>query len=425
METSLIFTAKDVVKTTVMGSQQQQTHKDLKEVFEKFSSVSVFDTGLLPCPGNGLITYRKALGHEQIVYQIAPSKQRIIWGAYEGDKQAGEYYVAQPYRIVIGDYNNGTFIGARHFYSPVPITSPDLPLYHVNLPNLNCVGYPYLKPINKGVGVGWMCLYPSKKDESKFTLAEKVHRLLRRASGDEAYNDQNMSETDGPRFYKKQKNNNPKLSFLWDPHKWQSKTEKEGVDWVLDPDLWIPVLVTDIDSQDRHVPNGKPLTYGMALTGFYRSYYQDPWENLGNKPINVLVRGQELDPSVVFVDLMKATNSAKTISQETEKTQPVPTVSNLKTVTQNDGDPFVFKCYVCKTTKDAKHGVYVNQVAQTGPQAGEYIKTPVCVLCAKMHFVCANCGQYNHLNKTTTKLVDGLYRRVCKDDTACNSVMQH
>lgn len=82
---------------------QNVTEKDISSFYVNFSSSAFLDTGLLPVDGTGLLAYRKADNHEQIVYQIKPGFYHINWGAHEGDSNARTYYVAQPYRVVIAD----------------------------------------------------------------------------------------------------------------------------------------------------------------------------------------------------------------------------------------------------------------------------------------------------------------------------------
>ncbi len=249
------------------------TDKDIVSFYRNFSSYAMFDTGLMPLSGTGVLAIRSAGNHTQITFQHAPQINLINWGASENDPSAKAYNVAQPYRIWIGDLVDGNLFGARMFYSPYPITSPDQPLYHLNLPNTNCKGY-------RGNSVGWQCLY---QNESWHNLPfnEKITRFAERCSGVETYNDANMSETDGPRFYRERE----KPSYLWDPAQWQNKTESEGLNWVFNDENWILILVKDQDNQDQHYDNGIPLTIQMAMIGNYQSYYTDPFKP---KPINIL-----------------------------------------------------------------------------------------------------------------------------------------
>jgi len=265
------------------------TEKDIDSFYMNFSQSSYLDTGILPVDGTGMLSYRKAGVHEQITYQIKPGIYHINWGKYENDNNAVAYYVAQPYRVVIADLVNGNLLGARTFYSPYPITNPLNELYHVNLPNINCRGY-------RGNGVGWICLYHNH-DISKLPFGEKVVHILERCSGVEAYNDANMSETDGPRFYRDHYKNDEAYSRLWDPEQWQATTEEEGYEWTLDENLWIKVLVQSQDNQGQHDPNGHPLNIQSALLGNYQAYYTD---NHMPKPVNILTR-PDLDSSSNFV----------------------------------------------------------------------------------------------------------------------------
>lgn len=285
-----------VVESSVTsGSISHVTEKEIRSFFLNLSSQSFFDTGLLPVDGTGLLAYRQAGNHAQIVVQRSPGVSRVIWGRSERDASAQVYFLAQPYQIYIGDLLEGNFYGARLFYSYNPITSPNDPLYHVNLPNINCQGY-------KGNGVGWVCLYHNGPSWANIPLGEKVSRLIERCSGDEAYNDANMSETDGPRFYRK--HNKPE--YLWNPSLWQEKTEKEGFSWVTQSDLWIPVMVEGIDNQAFHSdsPNAVHLTLGMALTGNYSAYYSDTYLP---KPVNAIARNlPQFDQKHVFDILQKS-----------------------------------------------------------------------------------------------------------------------
>ena len=266
------------------------TDKDLSSFFVSLSKYAHIDTGLLPLDGTGLLAYRQAANHAQIVVQHAPSVSRILWGEHEGDSNANVYHLAQPYRIIIGDILNGNFYGARIFYSINPITSPSQELYHVNLPNINCKGY-------RGNGVGWVCLY-HRDDWTQIPLGEKVSRLIERCSGSEAYNDANMSETDGPRFYE----SFGKPNYTWNPKLWEKKTQEEGINWTLQQDLWIPILVKDRDNQGGHFNNGIPLTLGIALTGDYQAYYTD---NLHTKPVNSIARNDKEYSSLEAFTLIK------------------------------------------------------------------------------------------------------------------------
>jgi len=283
--------------------------KDIVSFYGELSKYGIVDTGILPLSGSGVLAIRSAGNHTQITFQHAPQISYINWGAREGDKNASTYLVAQPYRIWIGDTIDGNLYGARMFYSPCPITTANQLLYHLNLPNTNCKGY-------RGNGVGWQCLY-QRDDWSGLPFNEKVVRFAERCSGVETFNDNNMSETDGPRFYESQyREMHPKsysdFSYLWNPVHWQDKTSQDGLDWVLSDTLWIPVLVSGLDSQDSHIEDGVPLTLGMALIGNYAAYYNDAYIP---KPINALTR-PDLSSSVtaetVASWIMRSHNSSKT-----------------------------------------------------------------------------------------------------------------
>lgn len=315
--------------------------KDLVSFYTNFSKYSYTDTGLLPVNGSGLLSIRSAGEHTQIAYQHAPGMYYINWGDYEGDRSATKYYVAQPYRIVIADLVNDNLLGARTFYSPVPITYPALPLYHVNLPNINCRGY-------RGNGVGWICLYHSE-DISQYPFNEKLVRILDRCSGTEAYNDSNMSETDGPRFY----NSYDKPSYIHNPSLWAAKSQAEGYEWTLDPDLWIPVLVKDLDHQDKHYDDGQPLTFVDALFGNYQAYYTD---NLRPKPVNLIARNDLQINSFQVFDWFKHSynfsssnfTSIDTFSASTQiKNSVSSTIFTPDSFADEEDDENIIACYKC------------------------------------------------------------------------------
>jgi hypothetical protein len=289
-----------VVRSTVKSfNLDHVTDKDIVSFYRNFSSYAMFDTGLMPLSGTGVLAIRSAGNHTQITFQHEPQINHINWGASEGDRDAKTYTVAQPYRIWIGDLIDGDLYGARMFYSPYPITSPDQQLYHLNLPNTNCKGY-------RGNGVGWQCLY-HRDSWQEIPFNEKIVKFAERCSGVETYNDANMSETDGPRFY--QENDMPK--YLWDPSVWEAKTSEEGYAWVLDEDNWIPILVKDQDNQGQHYENGIPLTIQMAMLGNYQAYYTDDYRP---KPINLLSRSDlNLDSQKVVNWISRSHNASSLI----------------------------------------------------------------------------------------------------------------
>lgn len=263
-----------------------------------------FETGFLP---PHVVSIRTMGDHEQYVLCLPPSANTIIWVDSEG---AGErtYLLAQPYRVIIGDFVDGQFLGARMFYSPHQVTSFDAPLYHANVPNLNCQGY-------NDTSVGWLCLYPDQPTTA-MTVAQRIAYLGLKTSGNEAFNDENMSETDGPRFYAEL----DAPEYLCDPHAWEAKTLAEGVDWTLDPSLWLPVLVAGLDDQDAHDPHGVPLTLAMAMYGHYKAYY--PSRHLKADrltPANTYARTGEIDFAAFVEDRARAVRATPAASQTTHQ----------------------------------------------------------------------------------------------------------
>lgn len=230
------------------------------------------ETGIMP---PGVVSLRQAGNHLQIVMLCPPGVNLVNWTHSEGEGRALPlekivYQLAQPWRVIIGDFSKGNLLGARIFYSPEAIGHVDQALYHQNVPNLNCYGYGqhYIQHDN-WLGVGWVCLY-LKEDWSVLPIAEKARRLMERCSGVEVFND-NMTETDGRKLYKE----HGKPAYCYERDPWEKKSQKEGFAWTLDPDLWIPVLVKGVDDQGRHTPGGVPLTLGMAMEGSTRAYYSD------------------------------------------------------------------------------------------------------------------------------------------------------
>lgn len=298
------------------------TDKDITSFYVNFSNNMYYDTGLLPVNGTGLLSLRKALNHTQITYQMAPDIYHVNWGSYEGDPTASTYVLAQPYKIIVADLINENFYGARTFYSPVPITYYENELYHVNLPNINCQGY-------NGTSVGWNCLYHNQ-DITDLTLSEKIINIIQRCSGVEAYNDANMNETDGPRFYRSYYQDNDELSYLWNPVEWQNKTEQEGIDWTIDNHHWIPIKVLGIDNQFGHstANDSQNLTLYMAMFGDYCSYYSDP---MPTKPVNALSRtDKSLPQDKIYTEFVKSFNSSSnTHTNFNQATSVAETRSNL------------------------------------------------------------------------------------------------
>lgn len=270
-----------------------------------------FETGFLP---PHVVSIRTMGDHQQYVLCLPPSANTIIWVEREGAPEC-TYLLAQPYRVIIGDFVDGQFLGARLFYSPHPVTSFDAPLYHANVPNLNCRGY-------NDTSVGWVCLYPNE-DTTAMSVAERIGYLGLKTSGNEAFNDENMSETDGPRFYA----DYDAPEFVWNPQAWEAKTLAEGVDWTLDPGLWLPVLVTDADDQDAHDSDGVPLTLAMAMTGYYKAYY--PHRNPQADrlaPINAFARADAIDFATLAADVARAVRVTPA-SAQTTVTPPQPEVT--------------------------------------------------------------------------------------------------
>lgn len=237
---------------------------ELSEILNNVNASAIIDTGLLPVEKSGLLSLRMGFGRTQYVYQIEPQKHIVIWGEYEGEEERDQYVLAEPWKIIIADFQDGAFLGLRHFYSPEQIWSFDQPLYAINLPNTNTIGY-------NGTSIGWTCLYRNH-DTTGFSIPEQINYFIERESGaNEPYNNANMSETDGPRFYCSQ----GKPEYMWDPFVWQEKTTNEGIDWILNPDNLIPIKINwDNDpGATEYNEYGDLYTLGDAMFKTYYAYY--------------------------------------------------------------------------------------------------------------------------------------------------------
>lgn len=250
-------------------------------LLENAATAAVFETGIIPQQGSGLISLRKGFGRLQFVYQIEPQVHTVKWDKYESTTDKKTYQLAEPWKIIISDYDNGNFLGSRHFYSPEPILSYNQPLYVINLPNTNTVGY-------SGNSIGWICHY-HYDNTTQFSISEMINYAVYRESGlNEPYNDANMSETDGPRFY----SGRGAPEFIWDPVEWAKKTAEEGVDWTLDPSLWQVVKIdwNKTKSAESFDDNGEIYTLSDAVFKPYYAYYPHRKAQPFEIPLNIYRR---------------------------------------------------------------------------------------------------------------------------------------
>lgn len=406
----LSSTTDDVAIKTKLGAIEDETKISIVDMFEAMSRISYQTTGLLPVSGTGLLCMRQALDHKQIVFQYEPGVYPISWVDGEGDDPE-TYHLAQPYRIVIMDLKGGNLLGGKQFYSPVRIDDWDQPLYHTNVPNTNCRGY------GMNNAVGWTCIYHTD-DITQMAPREQLDYVLKRISGEETYNDGNMSETDGTRFYQ----DHGKPDYLCNPDRWQEKTKKEGWEWTLDSKLWIPILVESPDCQNQHVDGGMPLTLKMAMMGHYSAYYDDVKPNVSNsngyyafgegkagnsveKYYNIMDREDgdlETLSKQIFQQLRQAATNQKsrpkfTLSQED---------SSVKFLTEDLEVKEVFKdhCRYCESTFSTHDSVEVAEAERKWWLDGEAptnnkhtlaTKTGglACDTCVTNMFDCALCEQ--------------------------------
>ena len=393
------------------------TEKEIVSFYSNFSQYAAWDTGLLPVEGSGILSLRTAGEYTQFAYQHKPGLYHVNWAAIEGGR-ATSYYVAQPYRIIICDMKEGNLLGARMFYSPYPITHPSQNLYHVNLPNINCKGY-------RGNAVGWICLYQNE-DWSNLPLNERIARFIERCSGVETYNDANMYETDGTRFYKERS----KPSYIWDPIQWQEKSANEGFEWTLDESLWIPVLVQSMDSQDKHSNNGVNLTFADALVGDYQAYYYDKQHT---KPINAVIRP---DKSLSDKEVMAYFTKSYTVSNTKTNHLLNNTFEASNNIKDSNGssvftgssllnspeshsleDEDVFNCSCCNETYSSEE-VECNE---------DFYGNDVCYSCFNEYYVYVESAQ-GHFNSEDSKIYyasnlnqDGYYHEDYDTIITCDS----
>lgn len=284
MATARYSIQDDIIsQNIIIGSKVvSSSSKNLDSFLQELSSQALFDTGLMP---KGVRSYARHGDREQVVVVIEPGINRLQWGQHEGDNEAQSYMVAQPWQVVIIDFHKGNLLGARVFYSPIDIYTLHQPLYHANLSNINCLGY-------NDTSVGWICLYLNE-DMTHMNLHQKISRIIERVCGEEVFNFDNMSETDGVKFYSrladdvlvKDPERSKMLNVLSSPSYWEKYTDEYGLDWVLDVNLWEPIVVEKHDSQKSHRFVDDPseredlnftiLTLGMAMYSPYSAYYSD------------------------------------------------------------------------------------------------------------------------------------------------------
>lgn len=342
-------------------------NKDIVSFYTSFSKYSYFDTGLLPLDGTGLLGIRTAGGHTQVIYQYKPGLYHINWGQQENDENYKNYYLAQPYRIVIIDFLNNDLLGARTFYTMEPAYHSGIALYHVNLPNINCRGY-------RGNAVGWICLYHNQ-DWTSLPFNERLSKALERCSGVEVYNDANMSETDGPRFYEK----NDMPEYTYNPLVWEQKTAEQGYDWTLDSSNWIPVLVKSKDDQGAHFNDGVQLTLLDAITGNYQAYYHD---NMIPKPINAITRSDLTINSKQVTDWF-----VRSYNSSTTNFQGIDPYSDSSAIRESKSSTFQELPFVNEQEEEMTICVFTGESV---PES-ECIKNSTCYLNGDFVDICSDC----------------------------------
>ncbi len=280
---------------------------------------SVYDYGLTISQQTGVIYHRSGLGSEQIVYQIAPQIRGAMYRESESSEDSTQTYtLAFPWVILVIAFEGGNFKGVRHFYSPTHIWSLDQQLFMPNLPNTNTRGY-------RDTSLGWVCLYLNDDTSGFKTLREKLnYALMRHDPMGEPYNYRNMASTDGYTSYKLHRG---EQEWLWDPGKWQEKTEAEGIDWTLEDGVWIPLKfnketdplgTVNVFSEDE----GSAYTLRDAMFGRHYVYYSIEGAVLLNKYVSE--ETPEEDRNKMLID-----QTSVALRGGTEVTKKRPPISEL------------------------------------------------------------------------------------------------
>lgn len=209
---------------------------------------STFDTGVLPVSGTGLLRYQKGVTQdnitiEQVAIQIEPRRYNANFN-YAGI--ANSALVSHPYLVLVSDWFNGRFKGCRGYYSPTPIKSDSSPLYHINLPNMNCLGY-------RDTTVGWICFYPDQETGLEYIDTTTVEGKITYTAArwyDEPFVS-TMTETDGPKMYtlyRKAMGRHKPLSTINRPGAFSRRSTKNKTpDWICQEKYLIPILVGELE----------------------------------------------------------------------------------------------------------------------------------------------------------------------------------
>jgi hypothetical protein len=256
----LIFDTENNAAAVVSNSGEVEVVTQSSALIDTLSaSRKTFDTGFMSQLNTGLLRYRQIGQFSQVTYQVEPQETLISWGESEGSSK-NLFNLAIPYKIWVADFSKDLLVGLRHFFSPIPAVEIDTTLYHTAFPNTNCKGY-------QGTSVGWVCLYRTGKDPL-VTVSDKIQYAYERESGlSEPYNDNNMSQTDGPRFYKENS-----INLFKNGEVWQKRTQEEGLDWVCDASNLIEIR-TSQKHHEKHDSGGSTYTLQAAMEDFYQPYY--------------------------------------------------------------------------------------------------------------------------------------------------------
>ncbi len=167
------------------------------------------------------------------------------------------------------------------------------------------------------------------EDWSNLPFNERLAKAIDRCSGTEAYNDGNMSETDGPRFYQEHYEDNSNFGYLWNPQRWENKSTAEGFDWTLDPDLWVPIRVSDINNQGSHDEDGEALTLKMAIFGDYKAYYTAAITNSFTRILNIEKKNQNIRDDILEMNGLNPSWTRQNSGKHSMAAMSGPVVSSL------------------------------------------------------------------------------------------------
>lgn len=343
----------DTATSTIIGPleslNKSATTKSqtFSELLANAGTYGKFETGLLPVMHSGLLSYRTSHGYEQLIIQLGPEISTVKWGYRENDKDARLYSIAMPYRIVIADFENNNFIGARHFFALAPALDWNTQLYATGFCNTNNLGY-------NETSIGWICLYHNKAGNNIVDLSHKIDYVVNRESGlGEPYNYVNMSRTDAPIFFKSRM---PNRDHFHSAENWQKHTKKhKDYQWVLDPENNVPLYTNVSDNfyaqkyTDPKHKDSVAYTLYLASHNNYAPYYRRTEVKPINKP------DAKMDMAGI-VNMLSAARNVSYIPQGELPKVKAPTVSDKAAAKKKILDSKL--CPMCAKSYPPTHAFY-------------------------------------------------------------------